>query len=167
VSLSAAKLRRALKYSPSTGKFWWKHCPRNTWMIGREAGCPVGRYGHLRICIDGRNYYAHRLAWLYHYGKWPKGKLDHKNNNPKDNRIKNLRLATRAQNRINAKVPINNGSGLKGVTVHAKGKYGSYTARIGVKGKRLHLGLFYSKHDAHLAYMKAARKYYGRYARAA
>ncbi len=77
-----------------------------------------------------------------------------------------MRPATRAQNRINAKLPKNNGSGLKGVTIHAKGKYGTFTARIGIDGKRLHLGLFKCKHKAHAAYIEAAKKHFGAYARA-
>jgi hypothetical protein len=95
----------------------------------------------------------------------PKGFLvDHKNNNSLDNRIDNLRPATRSQNRQNSpKRKKNASSQFLGVSFHKEEK--KYRARISIKGKRIHLGRFDNEIDAGKAYDVAARKYYGEHAK--
>jgi hypothetical protein len=89
-------------------------------------------------------------------------KVDHWNRNPLDNRRKNLRVATNQQNCCNSERP-RGYSGLQGVTWHSPTK--QWRARISVKLKRLHLGLFPTKELAYEAYKEAAKKYHGEFAR--
>lgn len=118
--------------------------------------------GYLMICIDYRPYRAHRLAWFYVYGTWPENYLDHRDLDKGNNRINNLREATRSTNAANMPVASNNTSGFKGV-FSAKNKW---VAQIGLNGKRIRLGTYSTPEEAHAAYMSAANRIYGEFARA-
>src|ERR1700722_17852515 len=93
-------LKSLLKYDRITGIFTWinpsKYHPR---MKGKIAGCKGT--GYILIRVDGKKWKAHKLAWLYVYGKLPSRDLDHKDTDTFNNAIKNLRLCTMAQNQAN------------------------------------------------------------------
>jgi hypothetical protein len=125
----------------------------------------ISRSGHRRIEIDGDRFQAHQLAWLLVHCEWPTGKIDHANGDPDDNRIANLRPATTAQNMQNSRRFSTNSSGLKGVSFCRQTK--RWRAKIVVNGRAIHLGRFQSAEQAHDAYVAAARKYFGDFARAA
>src|SRR5262245_33505102 len=112
-ALTAERLREVLDYDPSTGVF-----KSNGGRCGSRVGATlVGTVrpdGYREIRIDWQRYLAHRLAWLHVHGSWPAGDIDHVNGNPSDNRIVNLRLATRTQNNANSRRRPNT-SGFKGV----------------------------------------------------
>lgn len=158
--ISAEEARQLLDYNPETGTFTWR-VGRGRARAGGIAGTPYGR-GYTRIQIYGKHYYSHRLAWLIIHGVWPAKYIDHINGDPLDNRLSNLRLATRAENRRNTKRQSNNTSGLKGVIFDkARGKW---QARIKIDGYNRHLGYFTAPEEAHAAYCKAAREHYGEFA---
>ena len=103
-------------------------------------------------------YLAHRLAWLYVYGVWPVGQVDHINHNRADNMIKNIRDTTsfgNQQNQIKANVR-NKSTGLLGTSFH-KGT-GKYQAKIVCNGKQIYIGIFETAKEAHKAYLKTKRK---------
>jgi len=52
--------------------------------------------GYLQVMVNRNRYYVHRLIWQYHYGTTPET-IEHINGDRSDNRIENLREATRAQ----------------------------------------------------------------------
>src|SRR6185369_10895033 len=96
--------------------------------------------GYWRIFIYGKAYLGHRLVWLYVYGEWPRGDIDHVNRTRSDNRLCNLRVATRSQNLGNmGRRPVNT-SGYKGVTWHKRAE--KWLAQISVNRKNIYLGLF-------------------------
>jgi hypothetical protein len=97
------------------------------------------------------------------HGEWPKIDVDHINCIKDDNRISNLRLATRHQNLANTRVRKTNKLGLKGVYLHKAPN--SYRSLIRVRGKRIDLGIFQSPEEAAAAYKKAAERYFGDFAR--
>lgn len=117
--------------------------------------------GYLRVCVGRKEYVAHRLAWFLHFGVWPDREIDHINQQRDDNRLANMRLATRSQNMANRR---GNGASLKGVTLH---KSGRYQAQIKVHGRNLYLGLYETELDAHAAYCLSAQEHFGEFARAA
>lgn len=151
------RLTSLLYYNPETGIFTWKDASgkgRNR--CSKQAGTP-DHYGYLVFSVDGKQYKAHRLAWLYIHREWPKGQIDHKNRNKQDNRIANLRDATICQNRQNRKRKRNK-VGLTGVYQRPNGKYFSI---IQANGKRYELGSFDDKLLAHNAYMDAKKRFHG------
>jgi hypothetical protein len=156
--LSAERLREVVKYAPETGLFHWRISQG-----GAGAGVQAGTSredGYRIIRIDGMRYFAHRLAWLYVHGEHPTAEIDHKNGNPSDNRIANLRPCSRAENARN--VPMRrNRSGFKGV-FRCRGKW---KAQITVNGKKLHIGVFSTPQKAAEAYDEAARLHHGEFAR--
>lgn len=123
---SQQELHKLFTYNATTGVFVWRNS-QGTAKAGTEAGW-LHSSGYVYIGVHGRNYKAHRLAWVYVHGTAPNGLLDHKNRDKTDNRICNLRLVTDGQNNQNKKVYKNNGTGHKGVGWYAPRKL--WRARI-------------------------------------
>jgi hypothetical protein len=100
------------------------------------------------------------------HGTWPQGHLDHRDGNPSNNAIANLRPAAHAHNNRVRHVHKNNAVGLKGVTKQRVSKTGGigYETRISVDGKPHYLGYFKTPEDAHAAYCAAADRHFGAFA---
>ena len=154
--LTAEYLRSILHYDPATGIFTWKVSTSNRIKVGDIAGCPGGG-GYPQIRAQRRLHQAHRLAWLYVYGEWPKGQIDHINRNRSDNRISNLREVTNKQNGQNKSKRSDNTSGHPGV--HWYKQSSKWVACIMHNYKRIHLGCFSVLEEA-IAARKAAEKLY-------
>lgn len=153
--LTQARLKEALHYDRKAGVFTWRE-PRPGLRVGDTAGC-LRPDGYVVIRIDGVLYRANRLAWLYVHGRWPAADAEHRNGVRSENRIRNLREATRSQNLQNLRrAKTNNASGLLGVCLHRRS--GKWRATIKANGKQQHLGLFTNKNEAHAAYLKAKRE---------
>lgn len=103
--------------------------------------------GYYRVYVDGKRYLAHRVIYLMVHGYLPK-MIDHKNRNKKDNRIDNLRPATRSLNMFNRDVFSNNTSGSRGVSL----RDGRWRARIQHQGVSKFLGNYDTKEEAVRAY---------------
>lgn len=153
-------LRSILHYAPDTGWFTWTNPPKNhTRMQGQQAGAT--RTGYVMIKIDGQRYKAHRLAWLYVHGIVPGARIDHRDGDPFNNAISNLREATQAENIANAR--LKSGKVLpKGVRLNGDG----YTARISYEKKLITIGTFPTIEAAATAYLNEATRLYGDFARA-
>jgi hypothetical protein len=158
--ISAEELREMLVYDPETGVFTWR-VMRGKARVGAKAGNKNG-FGYIVIMVRHRNYRAHRLAWLYVHGEWPAEEIDHRNGDPSDNRLTNLRLATRSQNIANTRLRIDTTSGVKGVTWNKRD--GNWMAQIRVNGKQIFLGYFDAIEDAAEAYRIASKEHFGDFA---
>jgi hypothetical protein len=165
--LTQARLRELLDYDQETGVFTWRATGPGRRLDLRAGAIQKGHSGHgrpyLRIKIDGRDYRTHRLAWLYVYGEWPPAEIDHRDGDGLNNRWANLRVATSAQNKRNSRRQCNNTSGFKGVSVNKCGD--RFRAQIGVRGRNKHIGYFDTAEAAHAAYVAAAEKHFGEFAR--
>ena len=157
--LTAEYLREVLHYTPETGVFVWRHNRQGHVKAGDVAGS-VGSHGYVAIGIKGTKYLAHRLAWLYVHGGWPRRYLDHVSRDRVDNRIVNLREAEPWQNSANSPAHKDSSSGLRGVSA-AKGKW---NARVMVSGKLHLLGTFSKIEDADAAVRAARHLYAGEFA---
>ena len=88
--------------------------------------------------------------------------IDHINGDKLDNRRKNLRFCTKAQNNRNSKKPhSNNTSGYKGVFWSKQKR--KWLAQIVVDRTQIGLGFFNSKEEASETYKQASRKYCGEF----
>lgn len=155
------ELHTALSYNPEDGTF--------TWLFNRSRGARSGtvagtlqKSGYVAIGFKGKYYKAHRLAWLFVYGAWPKTDLDHINRITHDNRIVNLRECTPSQNQANRSNNKNSSTGYRGVTFHKR--LGKFQAAIRINRKPIHLGTFDTAEDASQAYASAAIAHFGSFA---
>lgn len=149
----------ALSYDPDNGVFV-RRAHRQKSLTGKVADRPSS-CGYMTVKHLGILYLSHRLAWWFVNKQWPPEQVDHINLNKVDNRISNLRLATRSQNGGNS---LSRGRlTVKGVTFHKKCK--KYQAQIKKDGVSKYLGLFDTEQQAHAAYANAAIEAYGEFAR--
>lgn len=160
--LTRDRLLEVLSYDSETGIFRWLVCKSRRNHVGDQAGT-IGEDGYRIIQIDGWNYKAARLAWLYHYGRWPVPQADHRDLKRDNDRISNLREATDSQNGANTGLLASNRSGFKGVSHSRDG----WKAQIRKNGERKFLGYFDTPEEAHAAYCAAARDLHGDFARTA
>jgi hypothetical protein len=154
-------LRENIAYEPETGVFLWKKAKQGR-TLGKQIGTIVWP-GYRVLKIENTVYYAHRVAWLYVHGEWPTRSVDHIDGNRANNAIRNLRLATPAQNvaRRKTKRTI---APARGVMPHGAG----FVARIHHAGVRHYLGYFPTLEAAVSAYEAKAKEIHGefRYAEA-
>ena len=136
----------------------------NGFLYWRKNGKIAGWYdnGYARVQILGKPYLIHRLVFLMFYGYMPK-LIDHIDNDPSNNKIENLREATRHQNGTNAKTWSNNISGAKNVSWHKQCK--KWRVRVSINKKMETIGLFDDFDLAELVAVEARNKFHGNFAR--
>lgn len=152
-----------LSYDFRTGIFCWVKKPCRAVRVGTVAGT-VASNGYLRIVFRGRAFYGHRLAWLLFFG-WLPIEVDHRNGDRFDNRLDNLRLASRSQQGANTKRPSDNTSGVKGVSFDSRRQ--KYRAYYDKDGRHVFLGYFLSLEQAAAVRAAAFEDAFGSFARAA
>jgi hypothetical protein len=173
--ITGEELRRIVHYDPIAGEFTWlRREPRsgieridngwNTRFEGKPIAMRLDRKGYRIIgIVPHGNMAAHRLAWLYVTGAWPTCEIDHINGIPLDNRIANLREATRLQNVSNQKIRVNNTTGIKGVSWSKKSK--RWYAYISQERKMYALGLFDNLDEAVKTRKDAEIRFFGEFNR--
>lgn len=112
-------------------------------MAAGDVAGVVGPNGYRRISVNNNSLYAHRLAWFFHYEKWPeKGSvMDHIDGNKDNNRIANLRIVSVSLNGLNRHILCRrNKSGVTGVRfISSRNRF---HAEITIDGKTKFLGSF-------------------------
>lgn len=151
-----------LSYDPASGEFVWRDNRTNPMRIkiGQRAGSLHAKSGYINVAILGRTFRAHRIAWLYMTGKWPKADVDHKNGERSDNRWFNLRDATRSQNAFNQRRSKPNKSGIRGVYPHGK----KWRVIVGLNNELVRLGTFSTKEEAEKVRRDFEQKHYAEFA---
>jgi hypothetical protein len=171
--LTQEKVTALFECNYSTGVLTWKTRQKDEFASSqyakawntRHAGKIAGSLkGHVPlVCIDYVIYMQSLVVWVHAYGAYPKGEIDHKDVNPLNNALSNLRDATRSQNAANRRIQSNNKTGAKGVSWNEKHK--RWVAYISVNGKMRNLGSFLEKDDAANAFSSAHTKAFGEFAR--
>ena len=119
-------------------------------------GCVCKSNGYRLVSINYKLYRFHRVVYFIHNQEWDihdssmDNSIDHRDRNPLNNSIENLRVVTHTQNQWNKDA--------NGYSFHKP--TGKYEARIKVNYKKKHLGLFVSEDDARNAYLLAKEKYH-------
>lgn len=158
MSIPSAQFMAEVHYDPETGEF-------SRLKVGRDGKSFVYVYqahesnnGYARVAACGERYYAHRLAWYYVHGVLPEGELDHVNGDRSDNRIANLRPASRALNAANC---VRRGKHLRGVVPYRR----KFRAQIKLNNVHYNLGSFDTEQEAHEAFCRASVAARGEFAR--
>lgn len=137
--ITRERLQEILNYDPNSGSFTWSKPTSNRVKVGSFAGSDNGN-GYIRVRLDGRKYFHHRLAWLWVNGDIPDGhEIDHIDGNPSHNSIANLRLATRSENERNKRSRPSTLTGARGIERQPNGHF---QVRVTVNGKRKSFGTF-------------------------
>lgn len=160
--LTSERLHELLSYDPETGILRWRRSGSSSPAVDAVAG-NKDKYGYLRVSIDRRRYRVHTIIWLMTHGAWPKILIDHINGCPSDNRLANLREASRSQNVGNSKCSKRSKSGRKGVSWNRQSE--KWQVFIMENGKNKNLGMFDDIDEAAAAYAAAATKKFGEFAR--
>lgn len=162
-SVTQDLLRHRLSYDPLTGIFTHLNPVSAKTPKGSVAGNSTTKIPYLYIGINYKRYAVHRLAWMYMYGVWPSGQIDHINGNGLDNRISNLRDATPSQNQFNRRLAKNNKSGVKGLFwLESKKKWRACVAST-KEGKNGYLGIYSCRDDAIKAIQLGRRLIHGEF----
>ena len=150
---SHAELLQHISYDPETGLFSRKVRRTN------GKGGWLHKDGYVYIYAFGKTHAAHRLAWFYVTGEWPKLDIDHINGIKHDNRFVNLRDVETIVNSHNETRPRkNNPTGLMGVWFRKDRN--KWVAAVRVRGRTFRLGSFSTPEDAHNAYLEGKRKHH-------
>jgi len=155
-------LHKLLICDAEAGKLFWRVRPSYSFAEGRYGQKSIAKSwnkkhagkkafdvltdGYLAGAIYGNSHKAHRIIYAMHYGEWPKDEIDHINHNKIDNRIVNLRIATRTENNKNQTIRTDNKSGFCGV--YWREAHNKWYAQIRHEGKNIYLGGFDKKSDA-------------------
>ena len=154
--ITQERLKELLHYDPLTGVFTRLVATSNSVKVGDVAGnISAGGYRVIGVC--GKQYLAHRLAWLYMKGDMPKDQVDHINGVRVDNSWANLRGATDLTNQKNTSISKNNKSGVVGVSWSKTNN--KWRAIIWDNKKKIHLGYFKDIADAALERLEAENEY--------
>jgi len=174
-------LRQLLRYEPDTGKLFWLARPIamfagigrnsaahqctvwNTRYAGQEAFTATNAYGYRVGSILGTLVHAHIVIWAMASGEWPAHDVDHEDLNRSNNRLGNLRPATRSQNMMNGSLRKDSTSGHKGVN-WSKQK-GKWAVVVQANGKKHHGGHHDRIEDAVAARRALAEIVHGEFAR--
>lgn len=153
-----SELLQRFRFKKTTGELVFRKNARGV-KAGKVAG-HKSRLGYVQIGFQKSLWLAHQLIWLMEYNE-VQPEIDHKNLNPSDNRLCNLRAVTHAQNNWNQKERSNNSSGHRGVSKSGK----KWRAYITVnKSGQIHLGRFSKMKDAINARLEAEKEHFGEYA---
>jgi len=143
------------------GNLYWKKRLSQRAKIGDKAGY-LRKDGYVNIRINNKNYKAHRLVFVFHHDYMPEF-IDHIDGNKANNKIENLRSATKAQNRMNISLQSNSKSGIKNVNWHKKTN--KWIVQLGINGKKLHFGTYFDLEVAKFVADTMRHKYHGQFSR--
>lgn len=153
--LTLEHAKTILEYDPALGEFRWlvdhKHPKARKGMVAGR----VNVLGRKQIGVRGKQYFVHRLVWLFETGAWPARAIDHIDRNPLNNRFDNLRLTDHTLNGENRGCVDRKGR-LIGAVWHKRKR--KYLSQIVVRGVVHYLGYYETAYEAHTAYVQAKRQ---------
>ena len=146
-------LREYFDYMEDGSLVWIKRRGRRG-KIGATIGW-VETDGYLKCQFFNHKYELHRIIWFFHNGPIPVGvEVGHIDKNPSNNRIENLRLASRIENAMRR---IDNTSGFPGISWQKKDRL--WVVNIFYNGKSRPCGSFKTIEEAIYARRQAELKH--------
>ena len=153
------RLLELVTYDSDTGIFYF-----NSTRGGNHKGDVAGSLhslGYIFLMLDRVTYTAHRLAWFYCFEEWPEKFIDHIDRNKSNNKLDNLREASREENGLNTSIRKDNKTGYKGVSFNKSRN--TYIARMTVKGIKMYLGAFKTAKEAAEVIENKSRELHGEF----
>lgn len=171
-SIGMEFISKAITYDALTGQVRWaKDRPKSHFKNERGCRCYKSNHsgkiagtdsahGYKLIQLKGKTFFLHRVVFFLCHG-WLPENIDHKNCNRTDNRISNLRPASKSRNSFNRKINSNNKSGYKGVDYLSK--TGRFRAQIQKNYIKIVIGEFRTAEEAHRAYVMKSDELFGEF----
>jgi hypothetical protein len=150
-------VKRLFYYDSDSGVLLWRKGNGGNVKPWQQVHAKNG-HGYYTVKVHGKSYLAHRLIWLYVHGVMPTGDIDHKNRIRNDNRLCNLRTASRTDNCQNISLPRHNKSGHIGVSWMKS--HNAWTVYVKVDKKNKWLGYYKDLDEAIAARKAGEEKYY-------
>jgi hypothetical protein len=144
------------------GALYWKIRASSHVYPGQIAGSLNKKSNRVSIGINRKDYLAARIIFLWHFGYLPEC-VDHRDIDSSNDRIENLRPASRRQNNKNKKSAKNSYSKYLGVSWHKKLNKWRASINLGNKTTK-HIGVFINENDAAFAYNEKAKEIHGEFA---
>jgi hypothetical protein len=161
-NIDADFFRRHFDYDESSGIFRRRTFRGKQLSDTRNTGTFDAR-GYITLSIEGQNFLAHRVAWAIKNGDISSTiDIDHINGNKSDNRLKNLRIASRSENSCNKPISKQTSSGVKGVCWHKLA--GKWYAQLKIKGAYVYRKSFDRLEDAERAIKEKRTEFHGEFA---
>ena len=151
-------VREAFEYEPETGRL--RRLKLNPG--AKLYATAVANNGYRVVWFNRKLWLEHRLVWLWHHGQVP-AMIDHRDRNKLNNRIENLRAATKSQNEYNCGPKASNKLGARGVHYNARGSRRPFIAQIVAAGRNRYLGSFATLSEATAAYRAASLRHAGEF----
>jgi len=145
-TLTQKEVQKLFIYDKDTGKLFWRPWTSKNRTSTIKEVISLSPNGYKRTCINYKQYYAHRIIWLYIYGYFPENYIDHINRDTTDNRLENLREVSQQCNLRNAKVRCNNKSDITGLNWNPRNN--NWIVRIKVAFKEYYLGSYKDYYEA-------------------
>jgi hypothetical protein len=161
-------LHECLDYDEATGVLTWRRRPSehfvderiwktwNTRFAGKAAATDNGNgYLGLHVTYAGVQYklFVHCVAFALAQDRWPEHEIDHDKGATTDNRLTELREATRCENAQNTRRHSDNTSGVPGVSWDKE--RGKWAASLMAERRYYHLGRYPDLETAATAYREA------------
>ena len=161
MTLTQEEAHRLFEYRD--GVLFWKERHRNSRKPkdDMEAGTHTG-HGYKKITVAQKKYYVHQIIFLMQHGYIPKI-VDHIDGNTSNNKFENLRESSKSLNACNSKLRSDSTSGHKGVAW--SNACGKWMARVQIKNRAKHLGVFEDFELACLVADEARILFHGDHAR--
>lgn len=163
---SQATLQFLFRYEPETGLLFWRNAPHRNrpQCVGTLAGFfDTGDGKGIQVGLLGEKRLAHRIIWKLVHDEEPL-EVDHKDNNPQNNCLINLRAADRpknAQNTLTMRTHKYLGT-LKGCYKPRNRNF--WVAQIKKDGVHHYLGTYKTEQEAHAVYVVKAKELFGEFA---
>lgn len=163
MSKNLSQARAKWLFSYADGQLFWLNPNKpNRVKTGDRAGCISSTTGYRHLTVDCERFMEHQVVFLWHHG-WIPEEVDHINGVRDDNRIENLRPATKQTNKYNAKKRRDNPSGVRNVGFDSQRK--KWRVSVRANGVVRYAGRFDDLELAELVAIEARDKYHREFAR--
>lgn len=148
------------EYDPKKGTLTYKWLPRKKSLIGKTLNPSVAASGYRYVMVGRKCFYHHVICFCMGNGATllANEEVDHKDLCRLNDKLENLRLASKSDNMKNRRCFSNNKLGQKCIHVCKNGKF---RVAVSSKGKRTHVGYFDTLEEAIIHRDKALKVFHG------